>query len=68
MKDGWTPLHYAARNGHIEICTLLINKGADIETQNNVRINDNREHSYKLKEDYSPLDVLFDDYSMYVFV
>jgi ankyrin repeat protein len=32
MKDeaGYTPLHYAARSGHLEICKLLLSKGAKV--------------------------------------
>ena len=29
-KHGWTPLHYAACDGHKEIAELLIAKGADV--------------------------------------
>uniref|UniRef100_T1J714 Uncharacterized protein n=1 Tax=Strigamia maritima TaxID=126957 RepID=T1J714_STRMM len=31
IKDqfGYTPLHYSARNGHLNICNLLLSKGAD---------------------------------------
>lgn len=34
-KFGSTPLHKAASNGQIEICKLLIEKGADIQAINN---------------------------------
>ena len=30
---GFTPLHYAARNGHKEIVELLIAKGADVNVK-----------------------------------
>lgn len=30
-KPGWTPLHYAATNGHLEIMTLLLDKYAYID-------------------------------------
>ncbi|KAK1753305.1 hypothetical protein QBC47DRAFT_404660 [Echria macrotheca] len=33
LKDtspkGWTPLHFAAESGHVELCSFLIRKGAD---------------------------------------
>ena len=29
-KYGWTPLHWAAREGHKKIVELLIDKGADV--------------------------------------
>nr|XP_015835537.1 PREDICTED: ankyrin repeat domain-containing protein 39 isoform X3 [Tribolium castaneum] len=28
---GYTPLHYAARNGHLDICKLLVAKGACLD-------------------------------------
>jgi hypothetical protein len=31
----WTPLHYAARNGHIEIIRLLLQNGAVVNAKNN---------------------------------
>ena len=34
-NHGETPLHIAAREGHIDIAELLINKGADINAKNN---------------------------------
>ncbi|XP_068620850.1 ankyrin repeat domain-containing protein 39 [Battus philenor] len=30
---GYIPLHYAARNGHIKICDILIKSGAHIDAQ-----------------------------------
>lgn len=27
---GQTPLYYAARRGHLEICKILLEKGADV--------------------------------------
>ena len=30
LQKGWTALHHAAYNGHLEIVTLLINSGCDI--------------------------------------
>ena len=32
-KDGWTPLMYAAANGHLEIVDFLISKGADVNAK-----------------------------------
>ena len=32
---GHTPLHYAARNGHVEIAELLLSKGAELEAKSN---------------------------------
>jgi ankyrin repeat protein len=33
---GWTPLHWAARWGHIQTAQLLLEKGAKIETKTNI--------------------------------
>ncbi|WP_339048225.1 ankyrin repeat domain-containing protein [Candidatus Mesenet endosymbiont of Phosphuga atrata] len=33
-KNGKTPLHYAAKNGHEEIVKLLLKNGADVNAQN----------------------------------
>jgi ankyrin repeat protein len=30
-RPGWTPLHYACTNGHIEIATFLLDKGAAVD-------------------------------------
>ena len=29
-EDGWTPVHYAAENGHVEILNVLRTSGADV--------------------------------------
>jgi hypothetical protein len=36
-QDKWTPLHWAARNGHKEIVVALLEGGADIEAKDDVR-------------------------------
>lgn len=33
-KSGWTPLHYAAVNGQVEIAALLLEAGADVNARN----------------------------------
>ena len=34
-NDGWTPLHLAAGNGHLEVVKLLLEKSADVTVANN---------------------------------
>jgi len=34
-KYGWTPLHYATGNCHVDILHLLVDNGANLEAQNN---------------------------------
>ncbi|QOJ78899.1 ankyrin repeat domain-containing protein [Infirmifilum lucidum] len=34
-KYGWTPLHYAADGGHLEVARLLLDRGADVNTRDN---------------------------------
>jgi len=36
---GWSPLHYTSLIGNYQIAALLINKGADIESLNNLKQN-----------------------------
>ena len=36
MQDGWTPLHFAADKGHVQVAELLLAKGADIEAKDKV--------------------------------
>jgi hypothetical protein len=33
--DGWTPLHWAALNGHVEITRLLLQNGAEVNAESN---------------------------------
>jgi ankyrin repeat protein len=35
---GMTPLHNAASHGYVEICKLLLNNGADVNTHGTVLI------------------------------
>ena len=34
-NNGWTPMHIAAGNGHLEVVRLLLDQGADLAVQNN---------------------------------
>jgi len=34
-KNGWTPLHFAANEGHLEICEHLLKRGADASLKTN---------------------------------
>jgi len=36
-KDGWTPLHVAAKNGHAELVEMLIKSEADVNATSKVR-------------------------------
>ena len=36
LQSECTPLHYAAENGHTEVVSLLLEKGADIEAKDPV--------------------------------
>ena len=35
-QDGWTALHNAADEGHLEVVSLLLDRGGNIEAANNV--------------------------------
>ncbi|RVE40247.1 hypothetical protein evm_015103, partial [Chilo suppressalis] len=34
-NSGWTPLHYAAFEGHIEVCEALLEAGAKVDESDN---------------------------------
>ena len=36
-REGNTPLHFAAGNGHTEAIRILLDAGADIDAKNNYR-------------------------------
>jgi len=36
LQVGWTPLYVAAREGHVEVVTLLLSKGANKEAADRV--------------------------------
>ena len=38
LQEGWTPLHYAALNGHVNVIEIL-NSQANINATTNVRKN-----------------------------
>ena len=37
VDSGFTPLHHAAEHGHADICTLLLDHGAEIEAESGDR-------------------------------
>jgi hypothetical protein len=37
-QAGWTPLHNASNNGHLEVVEALLAKGADVEAKKQVNI------------------------------
>ena len=36
IQDGYTSLHFAAKNGHLEVVKLLIEKGANLQDKDSV--------------------------------
>jgi ankyrin repeat protein len=36
-KDNWTPLHWAAHKGHVDVIRLLLEKGANVNAQDKDR-------------------------------
>ena len=36
-QDGWTPLYWAAQEGHAEVVKLLLKAGADVTATDKVR-------------------------------
>ena len=36
LQDGFSPLHVASQEGHSDVCRLLIEQGANINSQNKV--------------------------------
>jgi ankyrin repeat protein len=38
FQDGWTPLHIAAEYNNVDVVRILIEKGADINASNKVKI------------------------------
>jgi ankyrin repeat protein len=42
VQDGWTALHWSAKNGHILITKKLLDAGANVTIQNKVFKNPSR--------------------------
>ena len=36
-QDGWTPLHVACQEGHVQVAELLLQAGASVEQETEVR-------------------------------
>ena len=36
LQNGFSPLHGASQNGHHDVCTLLIERGANLNSQTKV--------------------------------
>jgi hypothetical protein len=45
-QSGWTPLHFAASRGHASVVTLLCERGADKEANDNVRTRHAHAHTH----------------------
>ena len=37
-QSKWTPLHYAAWDGHVEVVTVLLEQGVNVELEDQVRL------------------------------
>jgi hypothetical protein len=45
-QDGWTPLHIASRQGHLETVKALVERRADVEAMTNVSITHLHTHAH----------------------
>ena len=56
MQGGSTALHGASSGGHLSVCQLLLTRGADIDTKNDVSIlDDHTEYIYRIYHHYHRL-------------
>lgn len=39
LQYGWTALHLAAEKGHMDVATVLLDRGANLEAQDKVCLN-----------------------------
>lgn len=49
FQDELTPLHCAARNGHVRIIEILLDHGAPIQAK--TKVNTNKHHLWNLSRD-----------------